>query len=216
MAEEQDVVSITDLFMKNTIGEGQKEDFWTGSAKDLMTAICIYLWKSETETKTFGRVARLLSSITYSDGKIDTNCELAQCMKQHKIEHPADKASITWDSCLGTPEVTIGGIVKNLSSPLGLWAVEDVDNMMSVDEMDFDNIGVEKTAIFLIIPPARNPYKAIVNVFYSQLFERLMTVAREKYNGKLPRLVSCELDDAFVKRFPIKNWKIFRLPVFIT
>ncbi|MDR0918750.1 MAG: type IV secretory system conjugative DNA transfer family protein [Oscillospiraceae bacterium] len=70
-----------------------------------------------------------------------------------------------------------------------------VNNMTATDEMDFDTIGTQKTAIFLIIPPARNPYKTIINIFYSQLFERLMHVARTKFNGRLPILVSCELDE---------------------
>ncbi len=49
MSEEQDVISIADLFMKNTAGEGEKEDFWSNSAKDLLIAIMIYLWKNVTK-----------------------------------------------------------------------------------------------------------------------------------------------------------------------
>ena len=63
------------------------------------------------------------------------------------------------------------------------------------DEMDFDDIGVNKTAIFLIIPAARQTYKAVANIFYSQLFERLMYIASLKYNNRLPLLVACELDE---------------------
>ena len=62
-------------------------------------------------------------------------------------------------------------------------------------KMDFDNVGKEKTAIFLIIPSARQTYKVIANIFYSQLFERLMLVANNDCNGRLPQLVSCELDE---------------------
>ena len=40
--------------------------------------------------------------------------------------------------------------------------------MTATDEMDFDSIGKEKTAVFLIIPAARQTYKAIANIFYSQ------------------------------------------------
>ena len=61
--------------------------------------------------------------------------------------------------------------------------------------MDLDSVGTELTAIFVFVRPARNPYKAVVNMFYSQLFERLMWVANNKHNGRLPLLVSCELDE---------------------
>lgn len=195
MTEEQDVLNVADLFMKNSAGEGEKEDFWSGAAQDMLVAIMVYLWKTEYELKTFGRVVRLVNSVQYKDGKIDELCELARCLKNHAIEYPNDVASINWASIQGTPQETLGSICKTLSTRLRLWAVEDVDELTATDEMDFDNIGKEKTAVFLIIPAARQTYKVIANIFYSQLFERLMLVANRDCNGRLPLLVSCELDE---------------------
>lgn len=163
----------------------------------------IYLWKAEGEVKCFGRVVRLLNSITYKNGRIDELCELARCLNKHSIEHPCDAATINWNGIKGTPEETMGGIAKTLSTRLDLWAVEDVNDLTVIDEMDFDNIGVEKTAIFLIVPPADTTYKAICNMFYSQLFSRLMYCANFKHNGRLPLLVSVELDEfANIGRIP--------------
>lgn len=195
MQEEQDVINVADLFMKNSAGEGEKEDFWTGAAHDMLVAIMVYLWKTDYELKTFGRVVRLVNSVQYKDGKIDELCELARCLKNHAIEHPNDVAAVNWASIQGTPQETLGSICKVLSTRLRLWAVEDVDELTATDEMDFDSIGKEKTAVFMLIKVPRNPYKVISNIFYSQLFERLMLVANRDFNGCLPLLVSCELDE---------------------
>ena len=195
MIEEQDVLNVADLFMKNSAGDGEKEDFWSGAAQDMLVAIMVYLWKTPYELKTFGRVVRLVNSVQYKDGKIDELCELARCLKNHCIDHPNDVAAVNWASIQGTPQETLGSICKVLSTRLRLWAVEDVDEMTATDEMDFDSIGKEKTAIFLIIPAARQTYKAIANIFYSQLFERLMFIANRDHNGRLPMLVSCEMDE---------------------
>ncbi len=195
MTEEQDVINIADLFMKNSAGEGEKDDFWTGAAQDMLVAIMVYLWKTSYELKTFGRVVRLVNSVQYKDGKIDELCELARCLKNHAIEYPNDVTSVNWASIQGTPQETLGSICKTLSTRLRLWAIEDVDELTATDEMDFDNIGKEKTVIFMITKVPRNPYKVISNMFYSQLFERLMLVANRDCNGKLPLLVSCELDE---------------------
>lgn len=195
MSEEQDVLNVADLFMKNSAGDGEKEDFWSGAAQDMLVAIMVYLWKTPYELKTFGRVVRLVNSIQYKDGKIDELCELARCLKEHSIEYPNDVAAVNWASIQGTPQETLGSICKVLSTRLRLWAVEDVDEMTATDEMNFDSIGKEKTAVFLIIPAARQTYKAIANIFYSQLFERLMLVANRDHNGRLPMLVSCEMDE---------------------
>lgn len=195
MTEEQDVLNVADLFMKNSAGEGEKEDFWSGAAQDMLVAIMVYLWKTDFELKTFGRVVRLVNSVQYQDGKIDPLCELARCLKAHAIDYPNDVASVNWASIQGTPQETLGSICKVLSTRLRLWAVEDVDELTATDEMDFDSIGKEKTAVFLIIPAARQTYKAIANIFYSQLFERLMLIANRDCNGRLKQLVSCELDE---------------------
>jgi type IV secretion system protein VirD4 len=201
--DEQDIVVLANTFINASAGDDDKEDFWSGSAKSLLTAIMIYLWKAEGEVKCFGRVVRLLNSITYKNGRIDELCELARCLNKHSIEHPCDAATINWNGIKGTPEETMGGIAKTLSTRLDLWAVEDVNDLTVIDEMDFDNIGVEKTAIFLIVPPADTTYKAICNMFYSQLFARLMYCANFKHNGRLPLLVSIELDEfANIGRIP--------------
>lgn len=195
ITSEQDVVNIASLFMKNTIGEGEKTDFFSEAAGKLLIAIMLYLYKSENEIKTFGRVIRLLNSIRYKSGSIDPSCEFARCLKKHASEHPNDAATINWNGMQANAQETQSSINEVLSTRLQLWATTDLDAITSTDEMDFDSIGEELTAIFLIIPAARNTYRVVSNIFYSQLFERLMRVADSKHNGCLPKLVSFELDE---------------------
>ena len=73
MKSEQDVLNIADLFMKNSAGDGEREDFWVGAAQDLLVCCMIYLFKSESEIKSFGRVLRLINSITFDPrtGQLD-------------------------------------------------------------------------------------------------------------------------------------------------
>lgn len=195
VTSEQDVVRIANLFMKNTAGDGEKADFFSEAAGKLLVALMLYLYKSENEIKTFGRVIRLLNSIRYTNGSIDQSCELARCMNKHATLYPNDAASINWSGMQGNAQETQSSINEVLSTRLQLWATTDLDAITSTDEMDFESIGKEKTAIFLIIPAARNPYKAVINIFYCQLFETLMRVADSKYKGALPLLVNCELDE---------------------
>lgn len=196
MSSEQDVLEVCSLFMSASAGEDEKEDFWIGTAKELLTLVSMYLFKTDNEVKSFGRVIRLINSIQYdNNGRIDPNCELSRCMSKHATIHPYDVATITWSGLQGTPHETMGSIQKTLTTRLQLWAVEDVDLLTAKDDMDFDNVGVEKTAIFLILPVPSNPYRAVANIFYSQLFQRLFRVADERYDGRLKQLVSFELDE---------------------
>lgn len=205
MVTDTDAINVADLFIKNTAGEGEKDDFWSASAKEMLFMIMLYLFKAPDETKSFSRIVKLLTSLQFKNGAIDENCEIAKCIKRHQQREGTidDAVSIYWNSIKGTPEETLGSITKTLSTRLSLWAIKEVDMLTSTDEMDFDDIGVHKTAIFLIIPAARQTYKALANIFYTQLFERLMYIASLKYNNRLPLLVSCELDEfANIGRIP--------------
>ena len=181
--------------MKNSAGEGEKEDFFSGAALKLLIALMMYLFKSAHEIKTFGRVLKLLNSLRYKNGSIDMNCEIARCFKAHSSKYPNDAATINWNGMQANAQETQSSINEVLSTRLHLWGTFELDSLMSSDEMDFDKIGEEKTAIFLILPAAFNSYRAVINIFYSQLFERLMRHADAHHNGSLPMLVSCELDE---------------------
>ncbi|MGN0442182.1 MAG: VirD4-like conjugal transfer protein, CD1115 family, partial [Acutalibacteraceae bacterium] len=197
MHDEQDVLEICTLFMKNSAGEGEKEDFFTGSALELLTCISMYLFHSESEVKSFGRVIRLVNSISYLNGKINPSCELARCMANFAATCKNQDSSVlvSWKGMQNIPEETMGSIAKTLSTRLQLWALSDVDAFMDKDEMEFDKIGFEKTVIFLIIPAAKKTYKVIANLFYSQLFNELMRVAEAQPDGRLKHLVSLEIDE---------------------
>lgn len=195
LKSEQDVFSLSDLFMKNTKGDGEKEDFWSGDAQKILSMLMLYLFKDDTEIKSFGRVVRLVNSVAYADNQIDMSCELARCMNKHAVKYPNDFGTISWTGFQGLPQETMASVLEVLSNRLTLFATTDLDAITSTNEMDFDMVGVEKTVIFLILPAARNTYKAISNIFYTQLFERLMYIADTKYNGCLPLLVSCEMDE---------------------
>lgn len=197
MHDEQDVLEVATLFMQNSAGEDEREDFFTGSALELLTCISLYLFHSDDEIKSFGRVIRLVNSISYVGGKISSDCELARCMAKYAAvsKDPNSSALVSWRGMLNLPEETMGSIAKTLSTRLQLWSLSDVDTFMDKDEMDFDKIGFEKTVIFLIIPAAKKTYKVIANLFYSQLFSELMRVAEAQPDGRLKYLVSLEIDE---------------------
>lgn len=197
MTDEQDVLDICTAFMAASAGEGERDDIWTNSALEMLTAISIYLFKSENEVKSFGRVVRLVNSIAYNrSGQIDQNCELARCLNRHSAKFPYDAASISWKGLQGLAQETASSIQKTLSTRLRLWAVEDVDVLTAQDDFEFDLLGDRKTVIFVIVPVPRNTYKAVANLFYTQLFQRLFRVGDDKnHKGRFNHLISFELDE---------------------
>lgn len=198
VTNENELLNLAKLFMNSTAGEGDKQDFWTGSAEKLLFTVMLYFFHSPDEIASFGNVVRLLSTIQFDKktGMISKDCRIAQCVAEHQEREGTDDAlSVFWDSIKGQPEETFGGIRATIEQRLMHWVLPDMDILTSTDEMEFDDIGVHKTAIFLTLPTADSTYAAVANLFYSQLFKRLMYVAETKYNARLPLLVSFELDE---------------------
>ena len=197
MRNEEDVLKIANMFIANTAEKGEKGDFWSAAAKKLLTIIMLYLFHSEDEIKSFNRVITLLCSIQFEDGHISDKCEIAKCIKRHQFQKQTetDAVSVLWNSLRTSPPETFGGISETLSTKLQHWTIKAVDILTATDEMDFDDVGVHKTAIFVIQPAADTTYKAIANIFFCQLFSRLQYIAELKYNNRLPLLVSFELDE---------------------
>lgn len=129
MVTDTDAINVADLFIKNTAGEGEKDDFWSASAKEMLFMIMLYLFKAPDETKSFSRIVKLLTSLQFKNGAIDENCEIAKCIKRHQQREGTidDAVSIYWNSIKGTPEETLGSITKTLSTRLSLWAIKEVD-----------------------------------------------------------------------------------------
>ena len=198
VTNENELLNLAKLFMNSTAGEGDKQDFWSGSAEKLLFTVMLYYYHSPDEPATFGNVVRLLATIQFDKqtGMISKDCKIAQCVVEHQQrEGTGDALSVFWDSIKGQPEETFGGIRATIEQRLMHWVLPDMDILMSTDEMDFDDIGVHKTAIFLTLPTADSTYSAVANLFYSQLFKRLMFIAERDYNARLPLLVSFELDE---------------------
>ena len=197
MMNEEDVLKVANMFIENSGEKGEKGDFWTAASRKLLTIIMLYLFHSEDETKSFNRVITLLCTTEFKDGHISETCEIAKCIQRHQFQHHTrdDAVSVLWNSIRTSPPETFGGISETLSTKLQQYTVKAVDILTATDEMDFDDIGVNKTAIFVIQPAADTTYKAIANIFFRQLFARLQYIAELKYNNRLPLLVSFELDE---------------------
>ncbi len=198
VTSEPDVLKLAKLFMNSTAQTGEKGDFWTAAAEKLLKTVMLYLFHSPNETKSFGKVIRLLSTLEFDqNGKISENCEIARCVQEHQLRMKTtnDALSVYWQGIKNSPAETFGGIRETLDTRLANWAAKDVDMLTSTDEMNFDDLGVKKTAIFMILETSDDTYRAISNLFYSQLFQRLRYIAETKYNNRLPLLVSCELDE---------------------
>ena len=67
-----------------------------------------------------------------------------------------------------------------------LIASEALNDTFSNDGFDISSIDNEKTAIFIVTPDETTKYKKHSEIFINQIYQQYLSLAHEKYNGRLP------------------------------
>ena len=195
-----DVPVLVNCFMKNTSDnkKGGGDQFWDDSMKSLLTGIVYYLMLNQEEEKSFERVLKLTTNFCVDEesGEIDeSKTEIHRIFNKIRSEKPGHPGLIAYDTFLLASGKTAKSIVISLGTRLNIWISKDICALTYKDEMELEKVGTEKTAIFLVIPDTDDTFKVIASMFYTQLFKVLFNQADFVYNGRLPYLVSCELDE---------------------
>ena len=75
------------------------------------------------------------------------------------------------------------------------FAIDEVLEITSYDELQLDRLGDELSALFIIISDTDATFNFLVAIMYSQLFNLLCTKADNSPGGKLKNHVRCLLDE---------------------
>ena len=90
---------------------------------------------------------------------------------------------------------TAKSIIISCSTRLAPFAIDEVLEITSYDELHLDKLGDELSALFIIISDTDATFNFLVAIMYSQLFNLLCTKADNSPGGKLDYHVRCLLDE---------------------
>ena len=90
---------------------------------------------------------------------------------------------------------TAKSILISCSTRLAPFAIDEVLEITSYDELGLDKLGDELSALFVIISDTDATFNFLVAIMYSQLFNLLCTKADNAEGGKLKYHVRCLLDE---------------------
>ena len=90
---------------------------------------------------------------------------------------------------------TAKSILISCSTRLAPFAIDEVLEITSYDELHLDKLGDELSALFIIISDTDATFNFLVAIMYSQLFNLLCTKADNSNGGKLTYHVRCLLDE---------------------
>ncbi len=192
----------------NTIVKGQKSDgstsdpFWDDSAEMLLKALIYYLIATRpNEEQNLASCAEMVRAANSNGG---SNL-LTELMSVLPYDHPA---RMNYKSIEIAPEKTYNSILSTLQSKLGKFDSNEIAELTSTDTIDFEEIGSEKTAVYVISSDTHGAYDFLLTIFFSQMIQQLYDFA-DNNGGKLKVPTYFILDEfANIGRIPDFDKKI--------
>lgn len=174
--DENDILKFIRCLMDNTEEDSKKgEAFWRLSEQALLTAIIAYLMQEcRVEDQTLVNVMEMLRWCDVSEedenAKSILDCVFEE-LEEQKGETLAVKQYKIFKKAAGK---TAKSILISAMSRLGFLDLTDCKEMFShQDEFEFENLGQEKTALYIVNSDTDNTYNFILGIAYSQMLDTL-------------------------------------------
>jgi len=181
---------------KDEKGGGNKGDpFWDQTSEALLKAMIYYiLFNRPKEEQNLASCAALVRLGAENDGE-----DLMNLFKSLDPSNPARKA---FDMIRLGSEKTFSNILVSLAAKLEAFDSEDIVALTSTNTIQFEDLGKEKSVVYFITPESHSTYDFIMNIFFSQLFQRIYAFA-DTQGGALPIPLFLILDEfANIGRIP--------------
>lgn len=222
---EKDILKFVEVLIKNTSSQQPSgDDFWVKAEKLLYTAYIalIFAMYPEDEWNFETLIDMINNSECREDDEefknsIDLEFEIVECWLNHTKHDVPDVMADYGDVFEAEPDAeqrrmgafalkqykayklaagkTAKSILISCSTRLAPFAIDEVLEITSYDELHLDKLGDELSALFIIISDTDATFNFLVAIMYSQLFNLLCTKADNSKGGKLTYHVRCLLDE---------------------
>ena len=198
LRSEKDILKLVNTIIVNTKGEGQQsgEDFWVKAEKLLYTAYIGFIWYEAPESEQ--NFSMLIDMIDASEAREDDENfknPVDLLFDELEAEDPNHFAVRQYKKYKLAAGKTAKSILISCGARLAPFDIAELRELTSYDELQLDRLGIEKTALFVIISDTDDTFNFIVSIMYTQLFNLLCEIADNVYNGRLPIHVRCLLDE---------------------
>lgn len=200
--DHSDVDIIAHTIIEGNQTEAKSNDpFWDNTSAMLLKA-CIYyvisvLPKEEQNLSSCLNIVR--------QGGADESIFDRLFIDELKPEHPGRKE---YEGIRVGADKTKQSIAISLVSKLTHFDTPNMQRITTSNDIDFEDLGNQKTALFVVTPADHSTYDYILTIFFSQLLQTLYAQAN-KNGGTLPNQVYLLLDEfANIGQIPDFNKKL--------
>lgn len=188
---EKEILIVVDNLIANTSSAEAEahsgDDFWVKSERALLTALFAYVnSECRNEDKNISSILDLMSVAAAREDDEDFVSPLDIMFQELEEKSPGCLACYMYKTFKLASGKTAKSILVSLGVRLAPFAINEVRELMSDDELDLTSLGKEKTALFLIVPETYTTFNFIVCILYQLMLERLYELAKKQKNRRLP------------------------------
>lgn len=185
---------IEDLANNVIKDEGSKADpFWQDAASDYFTGLTLGLFEDAEENQTNFNSINLMETLG-NENIPRSNMKYIQ--KYFKDKGELSPEYVAASTTINAPSDTKASIISSFRQKIKIFSTRDsLSEMLSESDFDYDTIGTEKTAVFIVIHDEKKTYHALATIFVKQAYEALVNVAQNSPGGKLPIRTNFLLDE---------------------
>ena len=193
---------LDDLALNILYDESNKnaDPFWEKTSAGYFSGLALGLFEDAKEEEININSISLMTTV----GEDKFRGSSTYIKEYFNSKDPAGAAYINASSTILSPNETKGSILAVFKEKIKLFATRvNLSEMLSHSDFDIKDIGLRKTAVFIVIQDEKKTYHSLATILVKQIYETLIDVAHQN-NGKLPVRTNFLLDE-FANMPPLKD-----------
>lgn len=177
---------ITSIASMITYDKSQgKDPFWNNSAKNLLEGLIGFFLEEYKDGKVKREQITMTSIRKFQNSTMEEkNSKKFKYYIEQKPYGAKSKDSLI--PILSSSENTYKSITSVFSEKMAIFDDVNVANVISKSDFDFDILGKEKSALFVIVPDEDKIYYSLVTIILGLLYKELVKLANSNENKKVP------------------------------
>lgn len=195
---DKDVLKLITNLIRNTTPKGSStnDPFWEKSETALLEALMLYLYHYAPEDEqNFTMVMEMLNYAEIKEDEDDYESPLDELFKRLETIDSNSLALKQYKIYKQAAGKTAKSILISVGVRLAAFNLEELASLTRYDEMELEQIGERKTALFAIIPDNDSTFNFVIGMLYTQLFQMLYYQADFVHGGQLPVPVHFIMDE---------------------
>ena len=193
---------LDDLALNILYDESNKnaDPFWEKTSAGYFAGLALGLFEDAKEEEININSISLMTTV----GEDKFRGSSTYIKEYFNSKDPAGAAYINASSTILSPSDTKGSILAVFKEKIKLFATRaNLSEMLSHSDFEIQDIGLKKTAVFIVIQDEKKTYHSLATILVKQIYETLIDVA-QAHGGKLPIRTNFLLDE-FANMPPLKD-----------